>query len=56
MQSATVIAWVDNFDNDVIDATEYVSAATTVSFVDMSKITYATRVSSPTCGLVSTVA
>ena len=50
VQSATVIAWVDNFDNDVIDATEYVSAATTVSFVDMSLITYSTVLTNPQVG------
>jgi len=50
VQSATVIAWVDNFDNNVIDATEYVSAATTISFVDMSLITYATVLTNPQVG------
>jgi hypothetical protein len=49
-RTVTVVAWVDAFDNDKIDATEYVSAEQVLSFVDMSKIAYATTLDAPTVG------
>ena len=49
-QTFTVQAWVDNFDNNRIDATEYVSPAQTVSFADLADIVWTTTLVNPVPG------
>ena len=49
-RTVTIQAWVDNFDNDKIDSTEYVSAPVTVTFVKASTLEATTTLSSPNVG------
>jgi len=49
-QSATVTAWVDDNDDNLIDTTEYQSASQTVSFVPITSITPTVTLSPVTTG------
>ena len=48
--SATVTAWVDNNDNNLIDSTEQASPTRTVTFYDESDLTVVTAVDGPVLG------
>ena len=49
--TATVTAWIDNNDDDVIDTGDYVSETKTVKFLKNADVTFVTELSAPVVGL-----